>query len=56
MKAFFTYSTIILIVFALVAGCSGNSNKKTKQQTYSKGYANDQEDIDKFHEYTRGGR
>ena len=56
MKAFFTYSTIILIVLALVVGCTGNTNRKHSKKSYSAGTATDQEDIDKFHEYQRTGR
>ena len=56
MKAFFTYSTIILIVLALVVGCPGNKNRSYSKKSYSPGTATDQEDIDKFHEYRRTGR
>jgi hypothetical protein len=56
MKAFFAYSTIILIVLSLVVGCPGNTNRKSNKKSYSAGTATDQEDIDKFHEYRRTGR
>ena len=44
MKAFFTYSTIILIVLALITGCPGNKNYRQAQKE------------DPYHQYQRTGR